>query len=65
MADNPHVMYPVMSAVTMQLLRCINDEVVSSCLFYFAAEHKIYYMIMQVARKWKNACIPKCAANLD
>ena len=42
-----------MSAVTMQLLHCINNEVGSICLLYSAAEPKIYYMIMQASLKWK------------
>lgn len=51
MADSPWVMYPVMSAVSTQLLHGVTNELGSICLLYSGAEHKIYYVTMQVSLK--------------
>lgn len=40
MAGSPHVMCPVISAVTMQLLNCVNNELGPICWLYFDAERK-------------------------
>ena len=68
MAGSPQVMYPLMSAVTTQLLYSVDNELGSICLLYSAAEHDIYYVNMQVSLKGKNTCILKkmcCKVNLD
>lgn len=59
MAGSPQVMYSVMSAVTMQLLLCVDNELGSICLHYSAAEHDLYYVNMQVSLKGKNMCVLK------